>query len=85
MREKALLECTFVETRDRFKLTEIELKEAELSRALANNGNGMSIEQAVIHLSKWVGYRLDPKEISVAEYFVILDEYGKSNKTAGHS
>jgi len=85
MREKALLECTFVMTRDRFKLTQIEIKEAELSSALANNGNGMSIEEALIYLSKWLGYRLNVKEISVVEYFNMLEQYGKANKKNGHS
>lgn len=80
MREKALMECTFVETRDRFKLTLIELKEAELKSALENNGQGMSIEQALVHLSKWLGYRLNSKEITVVEYFNILEQYGKANQ-----
>jgi hypothetical protein len=80
MREKALIECTFVMTRDRFKLTEIELKEAELNNALINNGNGMTIDQALIYLSKWLGYRLNPREITVIEYFNILEQYGKANK-----
>lgn len=80
MKEKALLECTFVMTRDRFKLTQIEIKEEELRSAMANNGNGMTIDQALIYLSKWIGYRLNPKEITVVEYFNILNEYGKANK-----
>lgn len=85
MREKALLECTFVMTRDRFKLTQIELKEAELKGAMSNNGNGMTIEEALVYLSKWIGYRLNPKEITVVEYFNILAQYGKANKKDGHS
>lgn len=85
MKEKALLECTFVITRDRFKLTQIELKEAELKSAIANNSNGMTIEEALVYLSKWIGYRLNPKEISVVEYFNILAQYGKANKKDGHS
>ena len=80
MREKALMECTFVETRDRFKLTLIEVKEAELKSALENNGQGMSIDQALVYLSKWIGYRLNPKEITVVEYFNILEQYGKANQ-----
>ncbi len=80
MREKALMECIFVETRDRFKLTLIEVKETELKSALENNGQGMSIDQALVHLSKWIGYRLNPKEITVVEYFNILEQYGKANQ-----
>jgi hypothetical protein len=84
MREKALLELNFVETRERFELTKIELKEAELIRMMKNNGDGMTLEQSLVHLSKWIGYRLHPKEISVVEYFNIQEQYGKANQTTGH-
>jgi hypothetical protein len=40
----------------------------------------MTIEQTLIYLGKWLGYRLNPKEINVIEYYNILDEYGKANK-----
>jgi len=84
MREKALLELNFVETRERFELTKIELKEAELIRMMKNNGDGMTLEQSLVHLSKWIGYRLHPKEITVVEYFNIQEQYGKANQTTGH-
>lgn len=84
MREKALLELNFVETRERFELTKIELKEAELIRMMKNNGSGMTIDQSLVHLSKWIGYRLAAKEITVVEYFNISEQYGKANQTTGH-
>jgi hypothetical protein len=80
MKEKALIECDFTISRDRFKLTQIEIKEAELNSMLNNRGQGMTIEQTLIYLGKWLGYRLNPKEINVIEYYNILDEYGKANK-----
>jgi hypothetical protein len=80
MKDKALIECDFVITRDRFKLTELEIKEAELKQMIETNNTGMTIEQAIIYLSKWIGYRLNPREITVTEYFNILSEYGKANK-----
>lgn len=85
MKDKALIECDFVLTRDRFKLTELEIKEAELKQMIDTNNTGMSIDQALIYLSKWIGYRLNPREITVTEYFNILKEYGKANKKDGHS
>jgi hypothetical protein len=78
MKEKAVCELEFVSSRDRFKLTEIE--EAELKSMIDNNGKGMTIEETLIYLGKWLGYRLNPKEINVVEYFTILDQYGKANK-----
>ena len=80
MKEKAIYELEFVNTRDRFKLTEIEIKEAELKSMIDNNGQGMTIEETLIYLGRWLGYRLNPKEINVIEYFTILDQYGKANK-----
>lgn len=79
MKEKAVYELEFVNSRDRFKLTEIELKEIELKSMIDNNGKGMTIDESLIYLSKWLGYRLNPKEINVVEYFTILDQYGKAN------
>jgi predicted metal-dependent TIM-barrel fold hydrolase len=61
-------------------LTELEIKEAELKQMIETNNTGMTIEQAIIYLSKWIGYRLNPREITVTEYFNILSEYGKANK-----
>lgn len=81
MKEKAIYELEFVELRDRFKLTEIEIKEAELKAMIDNKGQGMTTEESLIYLGKWLGYRLNPKEINVVEYFTILDQYGKANKT----
>ena len=80
MRKKALFELEFVQTGERFKLTEIELTEAKLKASLANNGEGITIEQSLIHLSKWLGFHLNTKKITVLEYFNILKEYGKANK-----
>ena len=80
MRKKALLELEFVTTGQRFKLTEIELTEAKLKTALSNNGEGLTIEQSLIYLSKWLGFHLNPRKITVLEYFNLSAEYGKANK-----
>jgi len=29
----------------------------------------------------WCGYKIDQKTTSVKEYFTLLEEYGKANKT----
>jgi hypothetical protein len=79
MKKKALLELEFILTRERFKITQIEVEEANLKAMLANKGNGMTIEQTLVHLSRWLGYQLNTKKITVAEYFNILDQYGKEN------
>jgi len=80
MRKKALAELDFVITNDRFKLTEADIQESILSTMLNNKGNGMTIEKTLIHLSKWIGYWLKPKNISTKEYFDLLAEFEKINK-----
>jgi hypothetical protein len=79
MKKKALLECDFVLTREKFKLTEIEIEEANLKTMLSNRGNGLTIEQTLIHLSKWVGYHINTKKITASDYFNLLEQYGKEN------
>lgn len=79
MRKKALLECEYVITGDQFKVTQIAVLEEKLKSSLNNNGKGMSIEQSLIHLSKWLGYPINTYKTTVVEYFNILEQYGKGN------
>lgn len=79
MKEKALLQLAYVESRDRFKLTEISLAEAEMASMMSNRGEGIGIREALVHLSKYMGFRLDPKELTVSEFFNIRDKHGKEN------
>ena len=80
-KQKALLELDYVLTGDNFKLTEIKLEETRLKEMIENNKQGMTTEQSLVYLSKWLGYHLNSKKISVREYFDIINEYGKQNKT----
>jgi hypothetical protein len=80
MRKKAMLEIDFVINRDRFKLTEIEIELSKLEMMMANNGKGITIEQSLVHLSKWMGHWINSKNIITKDYFNLLTEYGKANK-----
>ena len=79
MRKKAMLEIDFVINRDRFKLTEIEIELSKLEMMMANNGKGITIEQSLVHLSKWMGHWINSKNIITKDYFNLLNEYGKAN------
>ncbi len=82
IKKRALLQCEYVENKKRFKLTEIEIIDAKINRLDLNFGDGQSIEQTCIHLSKWLGYKINVKETTVVEYYEIIKEYGKwANKT----
>ena len=80
MKKKALLELDYVITGDRFKLTEIEIEVQKLEGILANAGNGIGVNQALVYMSKWLGSWINPKSITAREYFTLLGEYNKANK-----
>jgi hypothetical protein len=75
IKDKAIQELEYVITGDRFKLTLIEMEEARLKNILATAGTGVSVEQTVIHLSKWLGQWIKTKDISVKEFFTLQQEY----------
>ena len=79
MKQKAILECEYVITKDRFNLNLIEIEAQRLKDMMANAGHGISIEESLIHLSRWAGFRMNAKEISVVEYFNMMKQYGKEN------
>lgn len=79
MKEKAILECDYVLTKDKFKLTLIEIEEINLSKMMSNKGENKSINSVLVYLSKWLGYRVNTKEVTTLEYFEMIDLYGKEN------
>ena len=79
-KRKALAELNFVINEDKFELTRIAMETQKLERIINNGGKGSSIEQALIHLSKWIGYWLKVKEITVKEFFDLSQEFDRSNK-----
>ena len=87
MIKKAEAELDFCLTGDRFKLTQAEIEQTALENMLKNAGNGSTIEQTLIHLSKWIGHWLKAVDISTKEYFTLLqelDRYNKAIKTTGN-
>lgn len=79
MKKRALMECDYVITGNRFKLTEIEMEVSRIEQILANANSGMTIEQTLIHLSKWMNTWINTKTITTREYFNLIKEYGKAN------
>jgi len=75
MKKKAQLELDYVITEDKFKLTLIEMEQRRLESVLKTAGTGIPTEQALIYLSKWIGYWIKPREISVVEFFNLTLEY----------
>lgn len=80
LKKLAFAELDFIITGNNFKLTIAEMEKQRLEGMLNNANYGISIEQTLIHLSKWIGYLIKTKEITVLEYFNLLHEYERSNK-----
>lgn len=79
MKKKAEIQLKYVVTKDKFSLTLLEIEEENLKMMVMNNGQGVSMEQTLVHLSKFVGYWLRAKDITAGEYFTLLDEYKRIN------
>jgi hypothetical protein len=79
MKKKAEIQLKYVVTKDTFSLTLLEIEEENLKMMVMNNGQGVSMEQTLVHLSKFVGYWLRAKDITAGEYFTLLDEYKRIN------
>ena len=81
LQKKAMLQCDYVITRDRFKLNEIEVQQAKIDSMQMHFGDGQTIQETLIYLSKWLGYKVDIKSTTVREYYDLIENYGKwSNK-----
>jgi hypothetical protein len=85
VKKKAILQAEYVITKERFKLTEIEIQNAKIKSLEYYFGDGQRIEVILLYLSKFIGYKIDRKKTSVLEYFTLLEEYGKANKKVGDS
>lgn len=73
-KKRAMLELDFVLTKNRFKLTEIDMQIAKIENMLKNAGSGISIEQSLIHISKWMNTWINAKSITTREFFVLSKE-----------
>ncbi len=80
LKKRALAELDYVITGDRFKLTLAEMEERQLETMINNKGQNITVEQSLIHLSKWVGQWLNIKKMTAREYFDLIGEYEKFAK-----
>ena len=79
-KKKAILQSDYIITKERFKLTEIEIEQQKIQDLSSYFGDGAEIELILTWLGMFLGYKLDQKTTTVKEYFIILEQYGKANK-----
>lgn len=80
LKKRALNELDFIISGDRFKLTLAEMEERQIETMLNNRGQNITIEQSLIHLSKWLGQWINAKNITAREYFDLIGEFEKFAK-----
>lgn len=81
IKKKCLLECEYLRTGNRMNITLIDIEEQKIKSMKEEEveESSFSIQKTLLALSKWLGYRLDWKQISVKEFYIIIEEYGKQN------
>lgn len=76
----AKLRLQYITTNNVFLLNNIEVAQIELEQLDPRKHDGMSTTQVLIHLSKWLGYHVNPKVITIVEFKEMLNAYVGSNK-----
>ena len=74
------LRCAFIESGDDSILNQIAIEELTLARLDPSKHEGMSTGECLVHLSKWLGYHLKAKEITIVEFKNLMLEYVRVNK-----
>lgn len=73
------LRCAYIENPDDMLLNQIEIEQINLKALDPSKFEGMTIDQCLVHLSKWLGYHVKKSAISIIEFRNLLDEYGRAN------
>lgn len=82
MKKIALLQCDYIISGDRVKLTKAEMQMSRLKSMLAKNSNNdkISIQESLVHLSKWIGSYIDIDKITARKYLDMLRALEAENK-----
>lgn len=80
LKKIALLELKFIRTRDPFIETLIAIENEKLNLFKKEHGPGVSIEKALVYISKWYGSHLKASEITVIEYEELSSAYRDAMK-----
>jgi hypothetical protein len=76
-----LLQLDYVITDDMFLFNEIREITEEINNLFKDENKGENnITKTLIYLSKWVGFKLKLNEVTVLEFFTMLNEYSKDQK-----
>jgi hypothetical protein len=74
------LRIQYIMTSDRMLLNYIAIEEDNLKILDPSKHQGLSIDQCLIHLNKWMGQWLDKKKITIVDFKNLLREYGSNQE-----
>lgn len=77
---KAQKELDYIITNNRKILNEINIQETKLQNMIKSKGESIDVDDVLIYLSKFLGYKVTSKSMTVTEYFKSIDIYQKENK-----
>ena len=73
------LQCAYIESGDDYFLTQIDIKKAQLPQEKTTKTKSNTTETLLI-LGQYTGYRLDPRKVTVDEYYTLIKLYERANK-----
>lgn len=74
------LRVAYIQTGDEMVLNQIAIEEVNAAKLDPSQFEGMTPEQCLTRLSKWQGYHLKAREISIVEFKNLMIEYGRTDQ-----
>ncbi len=80
-RRLLMLELDYFTTQKGVLKNDIRRVKKQLETFFDEDGNkeGVSLDETLIYLSKFMGYRLKKEIVTVKEYYLMIEVYGKAN------
>jgi len=74
------LRYQYIISGDKSLLNQIEIEKVNLQNLDPSKHEGMTTDQCIVHLSKWLGYHVRKKDITIVEFKNLMNEYVRGNK-----
>jgi len=78
-RKRATAQNDYIITGKKIHFNIIRIMDVEIEKIKNEMNKGITTEQVLVHLNKFMGFRQDIKKITVVEYFNMIKEYERAN------
>jgi hypothetical protein len=78
-RKRAIAQNDYILTNKKIYFNVIRIMDVEIEKIKNEMNKGISTDQVLVHLTKFMGFRQDIKKITVIEYFNMIKEYERAN------